>query len=477
MGINPKTRKRTSVYSEGQTSTSHSTKTQQIKNAQNDNYGGQTEFTGVIVRVEDVKQASLLWRTFTAGQSSKSYSVRVRIPDLHDGLLPAIPHADSKKNKEGIIDLHPLFQGTSTTVPKDGDYIRVAFLDRHNSSIRNGNGRILEIMSSDTKGIEGDKNSEGTSASQSFMPCKVAPKPALNFTKKLLEAIEKYEGKSVVNPKKTPSAFKPTPAQERVSRAVKEEAAPASSAPKKGNTKSNVTGDAAPGSPESGGPVHTPKCGVVQTVGSVTPPSQPTPAFTEPGGRLPTTPPDSSDPSIVYPLDPISNVKCKRISSQFGMRFHPIEKKMKGHKGIDYASGPSRIKKTPQCNINFEPCYASLDGVVVQAMTQGTGIDAWKVTRSTRGARQNPNRMAANGAGNYVKIKHGKHGELYTLYMHLASYTVRTGQRVKRGDQIGIMDNTGGSSGPHLHYEVRKGGSTGASAIDPLIFFQTPYPA
>ena len=161
------------------------------------------------------------------------------------------------------------------------------------------------------------------------------------------------------------------------------------------------------------------------------------------------------------------------------MRLHPIENKMKGHKGIDYASGPDKSMATrrAECNINFEPCYASLDGVVVAAATQGTGIDASKVTRDTPGARARPKNKWSNGAGNYVKIKHGKYGELYTLYMHLASYTVRTGQKVKRGDQIGIMDNTGGSSGPHLHYEVRKGGPSGGSAIDPSIFFQTPYPA
>ena len=75
-----------------------------------------------------------------------------------------------------------------------------------------------------------------------------------------------------------------------------------------------------------------------------------------------------------------------------------------------------------------------------------------------------------------IKIKHGKYGELYTLYMHLASITVKRGQKVKRGDQIGLMDNTGGSSGPHLHYEVRKGGSSGGSAIDPITFLSTPLP-
>ena len=60
--------------------------------------------------------------------------------------------------------------------------------------------------------------------------------------------------------------------------------------------------------------------------------------------------------------------------------------------------------------------------------------------------------------------------------MHLSAITVKRGQKVKRGDQLGLMDNTGGSSGPHLHYEVRRGGAFGKSAIDPEVFLRTPLP-
>lgn len=61
-----------------------------------------------------------------------------------------------------------------------------------------------------------------------------------------------------------------------------------------------------------------------------------------------------------------------------------------------------------------------------------------------------------SGFGNTVKIFHGN--GIVTLYGHLRDYTVRTGDRVKRGDIIGHVGNTGRSTGPHLHYEVRVDG-------------------
>lgn len=457
----PLNRKRTNVYSEGQTTTSHANKRQQIKTLQNESYEGKTEFEGVILRVEDIVQASLGYRVATLGYSSKSYAVRVRVPELHDGTLPAIPHKSnaSRRNQDGIIDLHPVFEGTSTRVPSVGDAIRVSFLDRHNSSIRNGNGRILEIIPAATKGLQGDRfgdNIKGKSASQAFVPCEITPAPVLSYTDKLIQAIEKYESKSVINPKKTPSAYR---VENNSTRNISEQPASSSQVPSQGQTSSNRP----EGNTASGSPIQVEKCGIISTVGTSSPPPQ--------------APIVQASSNTILPLDPIANIPCKRVSSEFGMRIHPLTKKRKGHKGVDYASGASRTNRSAQCNINFKPCYSSLDGVVVAATIQGTGIDASKVTRSTPGARQDPKKMAANGAGKYVKIKHGQYGELYTLYMHLASFTVKKGQKVKRGDQIGLMDNTGGSSGPHLHYEVRKGSGSGRSAIDPMIFLKTPLPA
>jgi murein DD-endopeptidase MepM/ murein hydrolase activator NlpD len=64
-----------------------------------------------------------------------------------------------------------------------------------------------------------------------------------------------------------------------------------------------------------------------------------------------------------------------------------------------------------------------------------------------------------------VKIDHGFGYE--TVYAHLNSFNVRQNQEVKRGDVIGYVGNTGGSTAPHLHYEVHRNGS----AVNPQYFY------
>lgn len=70
------------------------------------------------------------------------------------------------------------------------------------------------------------------------------------------------------------------------------------------------------------------------------------------------------------------------------------------------------------------------------------------------------------GYGNRVMIDHGN--GFVTLYGHMASISVNTGQTVKRGDVIGRMGSTGRSTGPHLHFEVRKG----SELLDPTQFLK-----
>ena len=62
----------------------------------------------------------------------------------------------------------------------------------------------------------------------------------------------------------------------------------------------------------------------------------------------------------------------------------------------------------------------------------------------------------ANGAGRYIKIRHG--GQYTTVYMHLSKALVKVGQSVKKGDRIALSGNTGRSTGPHLHYEFHING-------------------
>ena len=68
--------------------------------------------------------------------------------------------------------------------------------------------------------------------------------------------------------------------------------------------------------------------------------------------------------------------------------------------------------------------------------------------------------------GILVMIDHG-HG-VETRYAHLSRVAVRVGQRVARGDIIGYSGNTGNSTGPHLHFEIRRNGV----ALDPLDFLR-----
>lgn len=115
---------------------------------------------------------------------------------------------------------------------------------------------------------------------------------------------------------------------------------------------------------------------------------------------------------------PVAKNECQVISG-FGYRFHPILKYMRLHTGIDLAARPGT------------PVYATGDGVVRVAGRNAEGF---------------------SGYGIVVEIDHGF--GFHTLYAHLSTFTVRSGQKVKRGDQIGTVGSSGMSTGSHLHYEV-----------------------
>jgi len=128
-------------------------------------------------------------------------------------------------------------------------------------------------------------------------------------------------------------------------------------------------------------------------------------------------------------IQPINNKDLNRLSSGFSYRIDPIYKTVKFHAGLDF-SAPSGT-----------PIYATAQGVVKTAGNLG------------------------NGFGNHVIIYHGY--QYTTLYGHMFRIKVRPGQSVKRGEVIGYVGNTGKSTGPHLHYEVMKGGKH----LDPIYFF------
>ena len=122
-------------------------------------------------------------------------------------------------------------------------------------------------------------------------------------------------------------------------------------------------------------------------------------------------------------IQPVSLKDFYWISSVFGMRMDPIYKNMAMHWGLDFAAEIGT------------PVYATGDGVV-------------KWTRS-----------ASDGYGKEVVIDHGF--GYSTRYGHLHEILVHTGQKIKRGNLIGTIGESGKSTGPHLHYEVRENDRAG----------------
>lgn len=119
-------------------------------------------------------------------------------------------------------------------------------------------------------------------------------------------------------------------------------------------------------------------------------------------------------------IQPVDSRKTKSAISGFGVRIHPVYKIRKFHSGIDFTA-PSGT-----------PIYATGNGRV-----EASGADG--------------------GYGLRVLINHGYNHK--SLYGHMSRIVAKPGQKVKRGDLIGYVGNTGTSTGPHLHYEVHKNGA------------------
>lgn len=128
-------------------------------------------------------------------------------------------------------------------------------------------------------------------------------------------------------------------------------------------------------------------------------------------------------------IQPIKNQDLTRMASGYGYRTDPFTKKRRFHYGMDF----SARKGTP--------IYATGNGVVKRADNRSSGY------------------------GKHIRIDHDF--GYVSLYAHLSKYNVRRGQRVKRGDIIGYVGNTGRSVGPHLHYEIFKD----KKKINPLNFY------
>lgn len=122
---------------------------------------------------------------------------------------------------------------------------------------------------------------------------------------------------------------------------------------------------------------------------------------------------------------PLPSSTEERISSGYGQRLHPITGRHSFHDGVDIVAAP---------------------GTSVLATVDGTVEEAGRKAR----------------LGNYVRLRH--EGGLSSIYGHLASIQVKKGQNVAKGQIIGRLGSTGLSTGPHLHYAMKKDGES----IDPM---------
>lgn len=120
-------------------------------------------------------------------------------------------------------------------------------------------------------------------------------------------------------------------------------------------------------------------------------------------------------------VPPIILKKGVYISSKYGYRVHPITKKWSMHRGVDIAAPVgTRV-------------YAIADGQVIMARRNGS-------------------------AGNEIRIKHANGIE--SRYLHMHNRTVKVGDKVRAGQLIGTVGDTGRVTGPHLHFELRIGGKS-----------------
>lgn len=128
-------------------------------------------------------------------------------------------------------------------------------------------------------------------------------------------------------------------------------------------------------------------------------------------------------------IQPIKKDDLKRMASGYGWRIDPFTKKRRRHKGMDFSANRGT------------PIYATGDGIIKRADNRSSGY------------------------GRHIRIDHGF--GYVSLYAHLDKYNVKRGQKVKRGEIIGFVGNTGRSVAPHLHYEILKDGKK----INPLNFY------
>ena len=135
--------------------------------------------------------------------------------------------------------------------------------------------------------------------------------------------------------------------------------------------------------------------------------------------------------SSIPAIQPVSNRELKKMASGYGFRIDPIYKTRRMHTGMDFTA-----------NVGTD-VYATGDGTI-----EAIEISGW-------------------GYGKSIVINHGFGYK--TRYAHLSAFKVKQGQKIKRGELIGLVGSTGKSTGAHLHYEVEKGGKK----VNPVHYYHS----
>ena len=125
---------------------------------------------------------------------------------------------------------------------------------------------------------------------------------------------------------------------------------------------------------------------------------------------------------------PVVGTSTANVTSGFGYRIHPIFGDKRFHSGVDISAN---------------------SGTTIMAADAGTVVSA----------------VYSSSYGNYVVISHGN--GMVTLYAHMSSMAVSSGQTVTKGQTIGYVGSTGWSTGPHCHFEIKVNGQL----VDPLSYF------
>jgi len=161
------------------------------------------------------------------------------------------------------------------------------------------------------------------------------------------------------------------------------------------------------------------------------PPPPPPPKGKKEVAPPPPPPPPPAYKDEFYPdIAPIEDAKLERIASEHGKMIDPFTKKERFHNGLDIVAK------------NGTPIYATASGIVAKKTDNEKG---W---------------------GKSLIIDHGN--GYSTAYAHMSAFKVKLNQKIMKGQVIGYVGNTGRSTAPHLHYEIRKK----TKHLDPRKFYK-----